>query len=110
MSCIKDSLEVDDQRYTMMYIELENSILVVFSEGNPRLGTLAAATDIGLSSIILGGRSILLAKSLALFLFQRFRIPVLLSLYVSEGVDEKKILDAFLKLLDRVSRRRAQIA
>ncbi|MEM2740063.1 MAG: hypothetical protein QXQ29_04605, partial [Candidatus Bathyarchaeia archaeon] len=63
------------------------------------------ATDIGLSSVILGGRSVMIAKSMASHLAYKFKSPVLLSVNVSEDIGEMQVFDAFLKLLDRVSMR-----
>ncbi|MCX8162557.1 MAG: hypothetical protein N3E44_06205 [Candidatus Bathyarchaeota archaeon] len=105
MDCIEESVEVYGRRYTMIHLKLENFIVVVFSEGDPKLGTIAIATDIGLSSVILGGRSVMLAKSMASHLAYKFKIPVLLSVNISGDVSDLQVFDAFLKLLDRVSMR-----
>jgi len=105
MACIEEYLEIHDRKYTMIYLKLEIFIVVIFSDGDPKLGTIAIATDTKLSSVILGGRNILLTKSMASYLAYRFNIPVLLSVNVSGEIDEMQIFDIFLKLLDKISMR-----
>ena len=108
MNCIEESVEAHGRKYTLIYLKLENSIILVFSEGDPKLGTIAMATSRELSSVILGGRSIMLAKSMASYAAYRFETPILLSTNISEEIDEMQVFDVFLKLLDKISMRQAQ--
>jgi hypothetical protein len=85
-------------------VKLENAILILFYEGNTRLGTVALALPgileekAGRSSVLLGGKYLMVSRALAERAAGFFGKLALVS--VSTSVDESEALRIYAKLLD----------
>lgn len=104
-----------DKKFSTVLFEIENSVLAFFTEGKePRLGTLAIAlplkmksTEPTLSSTLLGDRNQTITRILAERLVTIFNKIALVSTF-TETVDETMGGRIFMKLMERVSKKRGQ--
>jgi hypothetical protein len=104
----KDEVTEQDKRFLSVYVEAKNSCLVLLSEREDKLGTLAIAVPspkdmLGTpsSSIIIGDRNTTSARMFAENLASVKGKIALVSVYL-ESVDELKAQSAFRKLMERV--------
>ena len=105
---LKDELVEQNVRFMAVYLETKNSCLILLSEKEDRLGTLAVAIpkpadQFGLpsSSILLGDRNIISARMIAEYLASKKRKIALASIYL-ETVNEIQAQSIFKKLVERV--------
>lgn len=98
-------VEAYGRSFLLTLMQLANAYIIVFSEEEPKIGTLAVATAEGLSSILLGGRRVLLAKTLASYSARRLNGLALLSLNVSEEVGDREATEVFSRLLEKTTRK-----
>lgn len=108
---VKAEVVEQDKRFLAVYIEARNSCLVLLSEREDKLGTLAIAVPrlkdlIGppSSSILLGDRNTTSARTFAENLAITKGKIALVSIYL-ESQDERLAQSAFKKLLERVTNR-----
>jgi hypothetical protein len=88
MSFKEKSIEKDGRVLRLSILHLSNSVLAFFYEGDMKLGTLAVAipgagdSQVATSSVLLGGKYLLLARSLAERVAGYFRKMSLASVHV----------------------------
>lgn len=106
---VKDEVMEEDKRFLAIYVEARNSCLVLLSEREDKLGTLAIAVprQKGLmgppsSSVLLGDRNAVSARMFAELLAERMEKIALVSVYL-ETVDERRANSIFSRLLEKVS-------
>ena len=106
---VKDEIVEQNVHFLAVYLEAKNSCLVLLSEREDKLGTLAIAVPrpsdmLGppSSSILLGDRNAVSARMFAEILAERKGKIALVSIYL-ESVDERQAQSIFRKLLDRVA-------
>jgi len=97
-------LERDGIVFRLKLLDLENAVVAFFYEGPMRLGTLAFAlprlteTAVTTSSILLGGKYLIITRSLAERVAVLLKKMSLVSVYTS--LQEAEAFRIFLKLLD----------
>jgi len=98
--------------FSAVLLEMNNAYMVLLSEGEENLGTLAVSLPqrqgmVGppLSSTLLGERNAMLARLLAERLAKSLEKMVLVSVFVKTR-DEREAGRIFLRLLDRVLKKR----
>lgn len=106
---IKDELIEQSIHFLAVYLETKNSCLILLSENEDRLGTLAIAVPkppdtLGLpsSSVILGNRNVISARMFAEYLASKKGKIAIVSVYL-EKMDEMQAQAIFKRLLDRVT-------
>ncbi|MCJ7613462.1 hypothetical protein MUO71_01670 [Candidatus Bathyarchaeota archaeon] len=104
---IKEELVEQDTTFLATYLETENASIIMMSEGEDRLGTLAVAIPqqqklVGpsLSSILLGDRNIMVARVLAELLAQQTKKIGLASVFI-KSVSEQEAAPILRKLLEK---------
>ena len=105
---VKDEIVERNMRFLAVYVEAKNSCLVLLSEREDKLGTLAIAVPrpkdlLGptASSILLGDKNAISARMFAENLAERKGKIALVSVYL-ESMDEVQAQSIFRKLMDRV--------
>jgi hypothetical protein len=106
---VKDELVEQDVHFLAVYLETKNSCLILLSENEDRLGTLAVAIPKppdtpGLlsSSVILGNRNVISARMFAEYLASKKGKIAIVSVYL-EKMDELQAQAIFKRLIERVT-------
>lgn len=108
---VKEEILEENMRLLAIYIETQNAVLVLLSEGEDRLGTLAAsvpsATEIQVqpvtSSILLGNRNTTLARVLAERLAFKTGKIGLVSIHL-RTVSETEAHHTLIRLFEKVTK------
>ena len=107
---IKDEIIEQNARFLAVYLETKNSCLVLLSEDEDKLGTLAIAVPkpqdlLGppSSSVLLGDRNTISTRMFAEYLASRKKKITLVSIYL-KTVDEMQAQSVFMKLIEKVAR------
>ena len=105
---VKDEIVEQNVHFLAVYLETKNSCLVLLSENEDRLGTLAVAIPkpadspgLPSSTVLLGDRNVISARMFAEYLASRKRKITLVSIYL-ETINEMQAQSIFKKLLERV--------
>ncbi|MBS7616008.1 hypothetical protein KEJ45_02260 [Candidatus Bathyarchaeota archaeon] len=106
---VKDELIEQNTRFLAVYLETKNSCLVLLSENEDRLGTLAVALPkpsdspgLPSSTVLLGDRNMISARMFAEYLASKKKKIALVSIYL-ETLNEVQAQSIFKKLLERVA-------
>jgi hypothetical protein len=104
---VQEKIVKRDTAFLAIYLETKNASLVLLSEGEDQLGTLAVALPqpkkmVGppLSSVLLGDRNMIIARVLAERLAGKTKKIALVSVF-SKTVSEKEAGAIFLKLVEK---------
>ena len=107
---VQEKIIERDTPFLAIYLETKNASLVLLSEGEDQLGTLAVAIPqaqkmVGppLSSILLGHRNMMIARILAERLAEKMKKIALVSVF-SKTVSEREAGSIFLKLVEKTIR------
>ncbi len=105
---VKDELVEQNIRFLAVYLETKNACLVLLSEKEDRLGTLAVAIPkpsdspgLPSSTVLLGDRNIISARMFAEYLASVKGKIALVSIYL-ETISELQAQSVFKRLLERV--------
>jgi hypothetical protein len=105
----RDEIVEQNTRFLAVFVEAKNSIIVLLSEKEDKLGTLAIAVPrpkdlLGppSSSVLLGDKNAVLARSFAEYLASVKEKIALVSIYL-ETVDERRAQSAFKRLMEKVT-------
>jgi hypothetical protein len=105
---VKDEIIEHDMRFLAVYVESKNSCLILLSENEDKLGTLAIAVPkpkdmLGSpsSSILLGDRNTISARMFAEYLASRKDKIALVSIYL-EKMSEAEAQSIFKRLIEKV--------
>jgi hypothetical protein len=105
---VKDEIIEHDMRFLAVYVESKNSCLILLSENEDKLGTLAIAVPkpkdmLGSpsSSILLGDRNTISARMFAEYLASRKDKIALVSIYL-EKMSEAEAQSIFKRLIKKV--------
>lgn len=105
---VRDEIVEQNVHFLAIYLETKNACLVLLSENEDRLGTLAVAVPkppdmLGLpsSSVLLGDRNVISARMFAEYLASKKRKIALVSIYL-EKMDEMQAQSIFKRLIERV--------
>ncbi|MEM3565896.1 MAG: hypothetical protein QXK47_00900 [Candidatus Bathyarchaeia archaeon] len=106
---IKDELVEQNIHFLAVYLETKNSCLILLSENEDRLGTLAIAIPkppdtpgLPSSSVILGNRNVISARMFAEYLASKRGKIAIVSVYL-EKMDEMQAQAIFKRLIERVT-------
>lgn len=107
---IKEETLEKDRRFLAILVETKNAVLVLLSEGEDQLGTLAASvpstsgiqTQPTLSSLLLGERNAVTARMLAERLAAKTGKIGLASVYV-RSMSEAEVTPTLVKLFEKVT-------
>jgi hypothetical protein len=106
---VKDELVEQDVHFLAVYLETKNSCLILLSENEDRLGTLAVAIPkppdtpgLPSSSVILGNRNVISARMFAEYLASKKGKIAIVSVYL-EKMDELQAQAIFKRLIERVT-------
>jgi hypothetical protein len=105
---VKDEIVEQNMRFLAVYMETKNSCLVLLSENEDKLGTLAIAVPkpkdlLGppSSSVLLGDKSAISARMFAEYIASRKEKIALVSIYL-ETLSEMQAQSTFRKLIEKV--------
>lgn len=105
---MKDELFEQNTRFLAVYVESKNSCLIMLSEKEDKLGTLAVAVPnpkdfIGsvTSSVLLGDRNVISARMFAEYLASKKGKISMASVYL-ERLNETEAQSFFMRLLEKV--------
>lgn len=107
---VKEELIEQNMHFLAVYMETKNACLVLLSENEDKLGTLAIAVpkpkDLlgpASSSILLGDKNAISARMFAEYLASRKPKIALVSIYL-ETVDEMRAQSILMRLMEKVTR------
>ncbi|MEM3703254.1 MAG: hypothetical protein QXX79_02370 [Candidatus Bathyarchaeia archaeon] len=106
---IKDEIVEQNVHFLAVYLETKNSCLILLSENEDRLGTLAVAIPkpqdtpgLPSSSVILGNRNVISARMFAEYLALKRGKIAIVSVYL-DTINEVQAQTIFKKLIERVT-------
>jgi hypothetical protein len=104
---VREKIEQNNQHFSAVYLETKNASLILLSEGEDQLGTLAVAIPqkqkmIGppLSSILLGDRNVITARLFAERLAQQMNKIGLASIFI-KSISEREAGPILVKLFEK---------
>jgi len=104
---VQEKIMERDMPFLALYLETKNASLLLLSEGEDQLGTLAVAIPqarkmVGppLSSVLLGDRNMMTARILAERLAEKMKKIALVSIF-TKTVGEREAGPIFLKLVEK---------
>jgi hypothetical protein len=105
---IKEELQDKDMRFLAVYVEAKNSCMIMLSEKEDKLGTLAIAVpkpkDIGgtvTSSVLLGDKNIISARMFAEYVASKKGKIAIVSVYLDRVV-EMQAQAFFMHLVEKL--------
>ena len=105
---VKEELTDKDTRFLAVYVEAKNSCLILLSEKEDKLGTMAIAVPkanefLGLasSSILVGDRNMISARMFAEYVASKKGKIAMVSVYLDK-FDEIQAQSFFMRLLEKV--------
>jgi hypothetical protein len=105
---VKDEIIEQNMHFLAVYVETKNSCLILLSENEDKLGTLAIAVpkprDLlgpASSSVLLGDKNAISARMFAEYLASRMGKIALVSIYL-QTIDEVQAQSIFKKLIEKV--------
>jgi len=106
---VKDEIIEQNTHFLAVYVETKNACLILLSENEDKLGTLAIAVPkprdlLGppSSSILLGDKNAISARIFAEYLASRKLKIALVSIYL-ETINEMQAQSIFMKLIEKVT-------
>jgi hypothetical protein len=111
---IKEELFEQDTRFLVVYVEAKNSIMIMLSEKEDKLGTLAIAVPkpkdlVGsvTSSVLLGNKNVISTRMFAEYVASKKCKIAMVSVYL-EKVNELQAQSFFMHLIDKVIKSESQ--
>jgi len=105
----KDEIQEGDVHFLAVYLEINNACIVLLSEGEDQLGTLAIAIPPSaqtitpsLSSVLMGDRNVMTARIFAERLAAKVNKIGLVSVYL-KATNEAEAAPILLRLFEKVS-------
>jgi len=109
---VKEKIRDGDKLFSALYLEVENAGLLLLSEGDDRLGTLAAAvpqrqkmTVPTLSSLLLGDRNVTTARLFAERLADQVNKIALASVFI-KSLNEREAGPILVKLFKKTLKKK----
>ncbi len=104
----KEELQDKDTRFLAVYVEAQNSVMIMLSEREDKLGTLAIAVPkakdlLGsvTSSVLLGDKNVISARMFAELVAAKKGKIAMVSIYL-EKMGEMEAQSFFMRLIDKV--------
>jgi hypothetical protein len=105
---IKEEIQKQDTRFLAVYVEAKNSIMIMLSEKEDRMGTLAIAVpkpsgNLGqvTSSVLLGDKHVISARMFSEYVAAKKGKIAMVSVYL-DRVSESQAQEFFMHLIDKV--------
>ncbi|MGD6852968.1 MAG: hypothetical protein ACQCN6_12995 [Candidatus Bathyarchaeia archaeon] len=105
---IKEEIEQQEHRFLVVYVEAKNSIMLMLSEKEDKLGTMAIAVPkphdmLGsiTSSVLLGDKHVISARMFAEYVAAKKGKIAVVSVYLDQ-VNEIQAQEFFMHLIDKV--------
>ena len=105
---VKEEIQQHDTRFLAVYVEAKNSIMIMLSEKEDKMGTMAIAVPkprdmIGAvtSSVLLGDKNIISARMFAEYIAAKKSKIAVVSVYL-ERSSEIQAQEFFMHLIDKV--------
>jgi len=105
---IKEEIQQQDTRFLAVYVEAKNSIMIMLSEKEDKMGTMAIAVPkprdmVGAvtSSVLLGDKNIISARMFAEYIAAKKGKIAVVSVYL-ERSSEIQAQEFFMHLIDKV--------
>ena len=105
---VKEELLEQDTRFLAVYVEAKNSIMIMLSEKEDKLGTLAIAVPrpkdmlgAATSSVLLGDRNVISARMFAEYVASKKGKIALVSVYLDK-LDEMQAQAFFMHLIEKL--------
>lgn len=105
---LKEELQEQDRRFLAVYVEAKNSIMIMLSEKEDKLGTLAIAVPkpkdlMGsvTSSILLGDKNVISARMFAEYVASKKGKITMVSVYLDQ-LTELQAQSFFMHLVDKL--------
>jgi len=105
---VKEEIQQRDTRFLAVYVEAKNSIMIMLSEKEDKLGTMAIAVPkprdmIGsvTSSVLIGDKHIISARMFAEYVAAKKGKIAMVSVYL-ENISEIQAQEFFMHLIDKV--------
>lgn len=110
----KEELQEKDTRFLAVYVEAQNSVMIMLSEREDKLGTLAIAVPkpkdlMGsvTSSVLLGNKNVITARMFAELVAAKKNKIAMVSVYL-EKMGEMQAQAFFMRLIDKVLKSESQ--
>jgi hypothetical protein len=110
----KEELQEKDTRFLAVYVEAQNSVMIMLSEREDKLGTLAIAVPkpkdlLGsvTSSVLLGDKNVITARMFAEFVAAKKGKIAMVSVYL-ERVGEMQAQAFFMHLIEKIIKGESQ--
>jgi alkyl hydroperoxide reductase subunit AhpC len=110
----KEELQEKDTRFLAVYVEAQNSVMIMLSEREDKLGTLAIAVPkpkdlMGsvTSSVLLGDKNVITARMFAEFVAAKKGKIAMVSVYL-EKVGEMQAQAFFMHLIEKIIKGESQ--
>jgi len=111
---VKEELQEKDIRFLAVYVEAKNSIMIMLSEKEDKLGTMAIAVPkpkdlMGqvTSSVLLGDKNVISARMFAELVASKKGKIAMVSVYL-ETLNELQAQSFFMHLIDRLIKNEAR--
>ncbi len=111
---VKEELQEQDMRFLAVYVEAKNSCMIMLSESEDKLGTLAIAVPkakdtIGAatSSVLLGDKHMISARMFAEYVASKKGKIAMVSVYLDK-IGEIQAQEFFMHLLDKLIKSESQ--
>jgi hypothetical protein len=111
---VKEELTEQDTRFLAVYVEAKNSCMIMLSEKEDKLGTLAIAVPkskdtigVATSSVLLGDKNMISARMFAEYVASKKGKIAMVSVYL-EKVNEMEAQEFFMHLLDKLIKSESQ--
>jgi hypothetical protein len=111
---IKEELQQQDTRFLAVYVEAKNSCMIMLSENEDKLGTLAIAVPkpkdlLGsvTSSVLLGDKNMISSRMFAEYVASKKGKIAMVSVYL-EKVTEMQAQSFFMHMIDKLIKSESQ--
>jgi hypothetical protein len=112
---VKDEVQEQDTRFLAVYVEAKNSVMIMLSEREDKLGTLAIAVPkpkdlLGLeatSSVLLGDKNVITSRMFAEYVAAKKGKIAMVSVYL-EKVGETQAQAFFMHLIEKIMKSEGQ--
>lgn len=111
---VKEEIQRQDTRFLAVYVEAKNSIMIMLSEKEDKLGTMAIAVPkprdmVGsvTSSVLIGDKHVISARMFAEYIASKKGKIAMVSVYL-ERIGEIQAQEFFMHLIDKVLKTGAQ--
>ena len=105
---VKEEIQQQDTRFLAVYVEAKNSIMIMLSEKEDKLGTMAIAVPksrdmVGsvTSSVLIGNKHVISARMFAEYIASKKGKIAMVSVYL-ERIGEIQAQEFFMHLIDKV--------